>query len=49
MRGSISIENISFSRNCDDKIANAKSVMDASIWVVFIPQNRDMIEIAEHS
>ena len=36
MHGSISIENISFSRNCYIKITNAKSVMDASIWVMFI-------------
>ena len=47
--GSISIENISFSRNCDIKITNAKSVTDASIWVMFISKNRDKLGIAEHS
>ena len=25
------------------------SVMDASIWVMFIPKNSDILEIAEHS
>ena len=49
MCGSISIENISFSRNCDIKITNAKSVTDATIWVMFISKNSDTLEIAEHS
>ena len=48
-RGFISIENISFSRNCDIKIPNAKSVTDASISVMFISKNSDKFEIAEHS
>ena len=39
MHGSISIENISFSRNCDIKITNAKSTTDASTWVIFISTN----------
>ena len=33
MHGSILIENISVSSNCDIKITNAKSVTDTSIWV----------------
>ena len=45
----ISIENISFSRNCDIKITNAKSITNASIWVMFISTNSDMLEIVEHS
>ena len=45
MHRSISIENISFSRNSDIKTTNAKSVKDTSIRVTFI----DMLEIAEHS
>ena len=49
MRRSFSIENISFSRNCDIKTTKAKSVTDASMWVMFIFKNRDTIEIAEHS
>ena len=49
MSGSISIENISFSRNCNIKITNAKSVTVAFIWVMFISKNSDTIEIAEHS
>ena len=49
MRRSISIENISFSRNCDMNITNAKSITDASIWVMFISKNSDTLEIAEHS
>ena len=49
MLGSSSIENISFSRNCDIEIINTKSVMDASIRVVSISINSDMLEIAEHS
>ena len=36
MYGSISIEIKSFSKQCDIKTTNAKSVTDASIWVVFI-------------
>ena len=36
MHISILIENISFSRNCDIKMTNAKSVTDASIWEVFV-------------
>ena len=42
---SISIENKSFSRNCDIKTANAKSVMDAFIWVMFFIKNSDTLEI----
>ena len=42
MHGSISIENISFSRNCDIKTTNAKSVADASLWVMFISKNSDI-------
>ena len=49
MCGSISIENISFSKNCDNKITNAKSVTDATIWEMFISKNSDTLEIAEHS
>ena len=49
MRGSISIENITFSRNCDNKITNAKSITDASIWAMFISKNSDTFKIAEHS
>ena len=49
IRGSISIENISLSRNCDIKTTNAKSVTDASIWLMFISENSDSLEIAEHS
>ena len=49
MRGCISIENISFSRNCDIKITNAKSITDSSIWVMFISKYSDTLEIAEHS
>ena len=48
MRGSISIEIISFSRNSDINKTNVKSVTDASIWVMFISKNSDMLEIAEH-
>ena len=49
MRGSISIENISFSRNCDIKITNANSVTDASIWAMFIFKNSDTFETVEHN
>ena len=49
MCGSISLENILFSRNCDIKTSNAKSVTDASVWVVFISKNSDTLEIAEQS
>ena len=49
MRGSISMENIFFSRNCDIKITNTKSVTDASIRVMFISKISDTLEIAEHS
>ena len=49
MRGSISIEKISFSRNCDIKITNGKSVTDVSIWIIFISKNSDTLEIAELS
>ena len=49
MRGCISIENISFTRNCDTEITNAKSVTDASIWVMFIHKISGTLEIAEHS
>ena len=48
IHGSISIENISFSRNRDIKITIAKSVTDASIWVMFITKNSDTLEIEEH-
>ena len=43
MCGSISIENVSFSRNCDIQITNAKSVT-----VMFISKNIDSLEIAGH-
>ena len=49
MRESITIENISFSRNCDIKITNAKSVTDTSIWVMFISKNSETHKKAEHS
>ena len=49
MLGSISIENISFSRNCDIKITNANIVTDASIWVILTPLNNGTLEIADHS
>ena len=49
VRGSISIENISFSRNCDIKITNAKSVTNASVWVMLISKNSDTLEMAEHN
>ena len=45
MHGSISIENKSFSRNCDIKTTNAKSVTDTSIWVMFISKNSDTLKI----
>ena len=45
MHGSISIENISFSRNCDIKQQNTKSVTGASIWVKFISKNSNTLEI----
>ena len=48
MHGLISIENISFSRNCDIKAINAKSVTDASIMVMFICKNSDTLEM-KHS
>ena len=48
-RNYISLENIFFSGNCDIKTTNAKSVMDASIWVIFISKNSDTLEIAEDS
>ena len=47
MQGSLSIENISFSRNCDIKTTNAKSVPYASIWVMFISKISGTPEI-EH-
>ena len=47
MRGSTSIEIKLFPINCDIKITYAKSV--TSIWIVFIPENNDTLEIAEHS
>ena len=47
MRGSISIENM-FSRNCKIRITNAKSVSDASIWIMIIAKNSDLLEIAEY-
>ena len=43
MHGSISIENISFSRKCDIKTTNAKSVTDTSIWVMFISKNSNTL------
>ena len=49
MRGSISIETLLFSRNSDIKITNAKSVTDASIWVMFFYKNSATLEIAQHS
>ena len=49
MHGSISFENISFSKQCDIKTTNVKSITDASIWVMFTSKNSDMFEIAEHS
>ena len=49
MCGSIWLENISFSRNCDIEITNAKSVTDAPIWVMFISKNSSRLEIAGHS
>ena len=49
IRGSDSIENISFARNCDIKTNNAKSVTDASMWVMFISKNSDTLEIERHS
>ena len=49
MRGSISIENILFSRNCDIEMTDGRSVTDASICVMFISKNSDTFEIAEHS
>ena len=49
MCGSILIENISFSRNCDINITNVKSATDASILVLFISKNSDTLEIAELS
>ena len=42
---SISIENISLSRNCDIKTINAKSVTDASIWVMRISKNSDTLKV----
>ena len=48
MCGSISIENISFSRNCDIKTTNAKSITDDSFGVKFISKNSDTLEIVEH-
>ena len=45
MHGSILIENISLSRNCDIKTTNTKSVTDASIWVMFIFKDSDTLEI----
>ena len=43
-------QNVSFSRNFDIKITNAKSVTDASIWVIMvISKNSNMLEIEEHS
>ena len=49
MCGSFSIENILFSRNCDIKTTNAKSITDASIWVMFISKNSNTLERAQHS
>ena len=48
MHESISKENVSFSRNCDIKKTNAKSVTDTFILVMFISRNSDMFEIVEH-
>ena len=44
IRGSISINIISFSRNCDIK-QKMKSVTDACIWVMLISINSDTLEI----
>ena len=49
MRGSISIENLLFSRNYGIQTIDAKSVADASIWVIYISKNSDTLGIAEHS
>ena len=49
MHGSISIENISFSRYCDIQTTNSKSVTDASLWVMFISKHSDTLEIGRHS
>ena len=49
MHRSISIANISLSRNLVIKVTDAKSVTDASLWVMFTSKNSDMLEIAEHS
>ena len=51
MRGSIEAlwQKKSFSRNCDIKITNAKSVTDTTIWVMFIFKNSETLEIVEHS
>ena len=38
-----------FSRNCDIKITNEKSVMDASFWVMFSSKNSDTVDIVEDS
>ena len=46
MHGSISIENISFSRNC--YIKSKKSVTDASVWLKCISKNSNT-HVIEHS
>ena len=48
MHGFISIENISFPKNCDIKNQNAKSVMDAVISVKFTLKKSNTLEI-QHS
>ena len=45
MYGSILLENIPFSRNCDTKINKSKSVTDASPLEVFISKKCDTLEI----
>ena len=38
----------SIQKHIDIKTTNAKSVTDASIWVMFISKHSDTLEIAEH-
>ena len=46
MDESISIENISFSRNCD--IKSTKSVTNASVWLKFMSKDSNT-DVIEHS
>ena len=48
MHGSTSIENISFSRNCDIKTKCEERHINTPIWVMFISKNSNTLEI-EHS